>query len=330
MGSAAFLFGNVLSGLTHSTVEIRNMRSFVADKETVSKLAIVTIGLLIIMKVVAGVITGSAGIRADAVHSLIDLAGAVLGLVGIRIAGKPADERHPFGHGKAENIAGVVIGGLIFLAAATITYEAIQRLIYGGTVEALSLGIYLTVVAIILNMLVSRYVLKVSHSTDSAALEATAQDLSADALSSCAVLSGLVLVRLTGLYVLDPIVALFVALLIARTAYRTMKDPLGDLMDARLSEDEEVAVTSCIGEHNHMVVGFHRLRTRKAGSQRHIDLHLVMPKNASVHEAHAACDHLEQDIGNRLVNAHATIHIEPCTVECEACSVSCTLRRRST
>ena len=300
-----------------------------STKENAAKLSIFSISLLIVMKVVASIMTGSIGIRADALHSIIDLSGAVIGYIGIRIAGKPPDERHAFGHGKAENIAGVVIAGLIFVAAGTIVYEAIKRLIAGGTVELVTLGIYITAAAIVINMTVSWYALRVARSTDSLALEATARDMFADVLSSCAVLAGLILVRLTGLNILDPIVALLVAILITRTAYLTMKKSFSGLMDARLPKAEEAEIKSCLREHAGQLVGFHELRTRKAGNQRYIDLHLVMPKTTSVKEAHRVCDHLEQDIKNRLPNISITIHVEPCTIECDQCSVSCSLRKRA-
>lgn len=300
-----------------------------STKENVAKLSIFSISLLIVMKVVASIMTGSIGIRADALHSIIDLSGAVIGYIGIRIAGKPPDERHAFGHGKAENVAGVVIAGLIFVAAGTIVYEAIKRLIAGGTVELVTLGIYITAAAIVINMTVSWYALRVARSTDSIALEATARDMFADVLSSCAVLAGLILVGLTGLNILDPIVALLVAILITRTAYLTMKKSFSGLMDARLPKAEEAEIKSCLREHAGQLVGFHELRTRKAGNQRYIDLHLVMPKTTSVKEAHRVCDHLEQDIKNRLPNISITIHVEPCTIECDQCSVSCSLRKRA-
>jgi len=300
-----------------------------STKENVAKLSIFSISLLIVMKVVASIMTGSIGIRADALHSIIDLSGAVIGYIGIRIAGKPPDERHAFGHGKAENVAGVVIAGLIFIAAGTIVYEAIKRLIAGGTVELVTLGIYITAAAIVINMTVSWYALRVARSTDSLALEATARDMFADVLSSCAVLAGLILVGLTGLNILDPIVALLVAILITRTAYLTMKKSFSGLMDARLPKAEEAEIKSCLREHAGQLVGFHELRTRKAGNQRYIDLHLVMPKTTSVEEAHRMCDHLEQDIKNRLPNISITIHVEPCTIECDQCSVACSLRKRA-
>lgn len=298
-----------------------------STKSGAAKLSIASVSLLILLKVIASILTGSISIRADAVHSVIDLSGAIIGYIGIRISGKPPDEQHAFGHGKVENIASVVIAGLIFIAASTIFYEAIKRLIVGGTVELVTVGIYITATAIVINGATSWYVLRVARSTDSIALDATARDMLADVLSSCAVLAGLILVRLTGLSILDPIVALLVAVLITRTAYLTMRKSFGGLVDVRLPEEEEAEIKSCIMEHYSELVSFHDLRTRKAGSWRYIDLHLVMPKNANVEEAHRMCDHLEQDIETRLQHTNITIHVEPCRIECNQCSVPCSLRK---
>lgn len=295
--------------------------------ETVAKLSIFTISLLIVMKVAASIVTGSIGIRADAIHSTIDLSGAVIGFIAIRVAGRPADDRHPFGHGKAEDIAGTVVAGLIFFAAGTIFYEAIRRLLIGGTVELVALGIYVTAAAIVVNIAVSWWVLRIAKSADSVALEATGRDLLADVLSSCAVLVGLVLVRLTGNSTVDPIVSLLVAFLIARTAYYTMRKSVGGLMDASLPDDEQETIKSIITQHSEQLLGFHELRTRKVGNRRHIYLHLVMPNSASVNEAHAVCDHLEQEIDARLQRTDVAIHVEPCAVECEQCSASCSHRK---
>jgi len=269
--------------------EQRRKRTIPASKEKAAKLGIVSITSLIVMKVVAGILTGSIGIIADAVHSVIDLTGSVVGLIGIRISGKPPDKRHAFGHGKAEDIAGAVIAGLIFVAAAALASEAARRLVVGGRLELVTVGIYVTAAAIVVNVAISWYVSRVGRSTESVALKAVGRDMLADVLSSCAVLIGLVLVRLTGRNIFDPIVSLLVAALIARTAYLTMKEACDGLMDTRLPEAEEETIKSCIMEHGSQVVGFHKLRTRKVGSQRYVELHLVMPKDASVQAAHKRC-----------------------------------------
>lgn len=293
-----------------------------ATKEGAAKLAIVAVSLLIVIKTAASIVTGSIAIRADAIHSVIDLFGVVIGYTAIRIASRPPDEGHPFGHGKAENIAGVVIAAMIFIAAIIIAYQAIVRLIAGGVVELVPLGIYVTAAAIAINLLVSWYALRVARATESIALEATARDLLADVLSSAAVLVGLILVQFTGIAILDPIVALLVAILIGRTAFFTMKKAFGGLMDIRLPQAEEDEIVVIIKKHGDLIAGFHKIRTRKAGSQRHIDFHLVVSRHISVERAHRLCDQLEEEIEKRLSDTSVTIHVEPCDGKCEECATS--------
>ncbi len=292
-----------------------------ATKQNAAKLSIAVVSLLILLKVVAFILTGSVSIRADAIHSTLDLVAVIIAFIGVRISDKPADERHPFGHGKVENISGIVVAGLILVAAGTIVYEAVQRLIDGVALQLIEIGIYVTVAAIVMNILISWYLLRVSRSTDSIALEASARHMVTDVLSSVAVLVGLIVVWLTGLNMFDPIVALVVAILIAKSGYDIVKKSFGGLIDTRLPQAEEDRIASCIMEHGSQIVGFHALRTRKAGSRRFIDLHLVMPRNASVEETHQMCDHLEQDMANRLSYTSVTIHVEPCNEECDQCSI---------
>ena len=293
-----------------------------ATKEGAARLAIIAVSLLIAIKVAASTVTGSIAIRADAIHSVIDLFGVIIGYIAIRIAGRPPDKSHPYGHGKAENIAGVVIAAMIFVAAVIIAYQAVTRLISGGVVALVPLGIYVTAAAIAINLIVSWYSLRVARATESIALEATARDLFADVLSSAAVLVGLILVQFTGIAVLDPIVALLVSVLIGRTALLTMKKSFGGLMDIKLPQAEEDEIVACIGEHGDLIAGFHRIRTRKAGSQRQIDFHLVVSRQLSVEKAHRLCDQLEEEIEKRLSDTSVTIHIEPCDGKCEKCATS--------
>ena len=293
-----------------------------ATKEGAARLAIVAVSLLIVIKTAASIVTGSIAIRADAIHSVIDLFGVIVGYTAIRIASKPPDERHPYGHGKAENIAGVVIAAMIFIGAIAIAYQAIVRLIAGGAVALVPLGIYVTAAAIAINLLVSWYALRIARATESIALEATARDLLADVLSSGVVLVGLILVQFTGIAILDSIVALLVSVLIGRTAFLTMRKSFGGLMDIKLPQAEEDEIVACLKKHGDLIAGFHRIRTRKAGSQRYIDFHLVVSRQLSVERAHQLCDQLEQEIEKRLSDASVTIHVEPCDGNCEQCSTS--------
>ena len=265
---------------------------------------------------------------AQAADSFLDLFAILITFLAIVVAARPADEEHPFGHGKVENIAAIIQAMLIFTAGGLIIYSAVRRIIAGTTIELTEAGIGVMLVSVIVSIFLSRHLLKVSRITDSIALEASARNIAADVYSAAGVLVGLVVIRLTGLNILDPIIALLVALFILKVGYDTLRKSFGGLVDIRLPKVEEAEIKSCIIEHYSEVVNFHKLRTRKAGSQRYIDLHLVMPKNASVDKAHRMCDHLEEDIKNRLHHTSVTIHVEPCSIECDQCQISCSLREK--
>jgi cation diffusion facilitator family transporter len=296
-------------------------------KSRAAAISIASNSLLILIKIVAGIFTGSISLIAEAIHSTMDLAAAIIAFFSVRISDKPADEQHPFGHGKVENISGITEAFLIFVAAGIIIYEAIRRLITGATLEFVEIGLGIMVVSIVVNILVSRYLLKVSRDTDSLALEADARHLTTDIMTMVGVLIGLALVRLTGLSIFDPITAILVALLIIKTAYDITKKSFGGLIDVRLPKAEEQTIVATISEHTSHLAGFHEVRTRKSGSQRFIDFHLMLPKNTSVEEAHKMCDHLEEDLKSKLPNSNVTIHVEPCEVDCGQCNVTdCSLR----
>jgi cation diffusion facilitator family transporter len=184
-------------------------------------------------------------------------------------------------------------------------------------------GIGVMAACIVVDILLSRYLVRVARETDSVALEAYARNITTDIYTMSGVLIGLVVVRLTGLNVLDPVIAIGMALLILRTAYSVLKKSFPQLIDVKLPEDEERIIDSCIKEHMGEIAGYHELRTRKAGSDRLIELHVVMPADTSVEKAHQICDRLEDDIKSRLSNAKVTIHVEPCDKDCDRCPGSC-------
>ena len=287
-----------------------------------AKLMLIVVIGLIVLKVVVAVITGSISILAQAVDSCLDLFAVAITFIAVRIATKPADREHPFGHGKVENIAAVVQAGLMFIAGGLIIYSAVHKIIVGATVELPEAGIGVMLVSMIASIFLSRHLFKVSQAVDSIALQANAHNIATDVYSTAAVLAGLAVVRFTGLNILDPIIAMTVALLILKTGYDVLRKSFGGLVDVKLPEAEESVIRECITEHYREVVSFHQLRTRKVGNQRHIDLHLVLPKDGSVEEAHRMCDHLEQDIKTKLPSTNVTIHVEPCDGKCEQCSIS--------
>jgi len=266
---------------------------------------------LILLKVIAGWISGSISVFAQAADSFLDLFAGLITFFAVRIATKPADENHPFGHGKVEDMAGVVQGILIFIAAGVIVYSSVGRIVDRTPIEMADAGIGVMAISMVASILLSRHLLKVSQATGSVVLEANARNITGDIYSSVAVLVGLLVVRLTGLSILDPIMAIGMAIYIAKIACDTLGKPLLGLVDASLPRSEQELIKSCLAEQGSQIVGFYGLRTRRSGAQRYVDLHLVMPEGISLEEAHRTCVLLEIRIQAKLPRTNVTIHCEP-------------------
>jgi cation diffusion facilitator family transporter len=299
----------------------------VSSRSRAAKLALVVIIGLAVAKVVVGIVTGSISVIAQAADSFLDLFAVVVTFLAVVAASRPPDEEHPFGHGKVEYVAAVVQGLLIFTAGGLIIYSSTRRIIAGEVLEVAEAGIAVMLLSIIASIFLARYLRHVAQATDSMALEANAHNIAADVYSAAGVLVGLTVIRFTGLVVIDPIMAILVSLVMFRSGYSVLRKAYRGLTDVRLPEEELAVVRSAIKEHIGELVDFHALRTRKSGGQRYIDLHLVMPRHISLEEAHRMCDHLEQDIKSKLARASMTIHVEPCSEECEKCPVLPAQRR---
>jgi len=290
------------------------MKAKSRKKQIAAGISVISNLTLVTLKVIVGLITSSVSVLSEAAHSGIDLVASGIAYFSVRRSDLPADQRHAYGHGKIENLSGAVEALLIFVAALFIIYEAVRKLSSGEPIQSLGLGIWVMAFSAAVNLVISLYLLRVAKETDSVALEADAYHLLTDVYTSAGVMVGLLLIRQTGIVLLDPLVALGVALLITKTAYSLTRKSLGPLMDAKLPDDEEELIASIIRDHSSQFVEFHNLRTRKAGSQRHIDLHLVVKGDAHVEEAHQICDHLEAEIRAALPRSMITIHIEPDSV----------------
>jgi cation diffusion facilitator family transporter len=290
-----------------------------------AKLLLGTVLGLFAFKVIVGVVTDSISIWAQAVDSSLDIFAVVVTFLTVGYSSKPADREHPFGHGKAEAIAAGIQAVLLLGASTAIAYSAVQRIINGTTVEYAPAGVAVMLVSLVASLLLSRHLFKVARATGSTALEANANNIRSDVYSTGGVLVGLAVISIwNNLTIIDPILALMVVVLILRATYRVGRMAFHELVDVRLPEEEEKEIRQAITEHfGGEVVGFHKLRTRKAGSQRYIDLHLVMPRQVSIEKAHEMCDHLEKDMKDRLKNTDITIHVEPCDGKCEACRLTC-------
>jgi cation diffusion facilitator family transporter len=281
-------------------------------KARAAYVSIVSNSLLIAFKLTVGLISGSVGIISEALHSGSDLIAAVIAFFSVRQAAKPADRRHRYGHEKVENVSGVVEGALIFGAAIVIIYEAAQKLISGLHIDHLWLAIGVMLVSAGVNIGVSRYLYPIARRTESAALEADAAHLLTDVYTSLGVAGGLALVKITGYTFFDPLLAIAIALVIIRTAVGLMSQSTRVLLDEALPDDELAVIRETVAEHRgELIVGYHQLRARRAGSKRHIDLHITVDDDMGIVDAHDAAMHISADIKRRIPNSEVLVHVEP-------------------
>jgi cation diffusion facilitator family transporter len=281
-------------------------------KTTAAAFSILSNSVLICLKVVAGIITGSIAIISEAAHSSIDLIASILAYFSVRKADEPADESHPYGHAKIENLSAAVEGMLILVGAGVIVFEAGGRLVDPPTVESLGLAIGVIGFSAAANLVVSSYLYRQARLTDSPALEGDAAHLRTDVATSVGVLVALVAVKVTGVEVLDPITALVVAVGIVAAGVRILARSSRVLVDEALPQEELDAVAEAVERHGAAELsGYHKLRARRAGSRRHVDLHVQFVEGTSLRRAHEISHELQGEIARRLRGADVLIHLEP-------------------
>jgi len=267
---------------------------------------------LILLKVIAGTLTGSVAILTEAMHSAIDLVASLVAFFSIRKADEPADASHPYGHEKMENLAAAIEGMLILVGSGVIVFEAIRRLVNGGHVEKLGFGIVVVAVSIVVNIGVSGFLVRRARETDSPALEGDAAHLRTDAATSVAVLIGLILVKTTGAEWVDAAVALAVAVAIVFAGVQLVTRSGRVLVDEALPEAELEEIAGAIrGFGPEGVAGFHKLRARRAGPRRHVDLHVQFRAGTTLEDAHRIAHELQDAIAERIRHADVLIHLEP-------------------
>jgi cation diffusion facilitator family transporter len=303
----------------------QNIEQLNREKTSIARLSIISNLTLVILKLIVGTMIGSVSVISEAIHSGIDLVAAIIAYFSVKTSSQPPDQKHAFGHGKIENISGTVEAILIFIAAGLIIFEAYKKLMGGVEIEDVSLGIAVMLISAVVNFFVSSKLMKTAMKTESIALEADAWHLRTDVLTSLGIFGGLVAIKLTGIAILDPILAILVALFILKAAFELTIKSVKDLMDATLPHEEEKEISDIIAKHANEYVGFHELRTRKSGSDRFIDLHLVMSKKVTVKDSHDLADRIETGIRGRFPRASVMIHVEPCHAgeECLSCKGVC-------
>jgi cation diffusion facilitator family transporter len=296
-------------------------------KQRVAMLSVISNTTLVGLKLLVGLLIGSVSVISEAIHSAVDLMAAVIALFAVRTAGKPEDTRHAYGHGKIENISGTIEALLIFLAAVWIIYEAAHKLLKPQPIEQAGFGVIVMTLSAAANFFVSTRLFRVGNETDSIALKADAWHLRTDVYTSLGVMTGLLLYWAGSFFFphvnfmwLDPAAALIVALLIVKTAYDLTRESVRDLLDTRLSREDELLIDRFVTERQPLAKSYHKLRTRKSGSQRFFEFHLVVDPKMSVRESHDLGDTIVAGVKSRYPDAKVVIHVEPCD---ETCTEDC-------
>lgn len=281
------------------------------NSSKIAFLSVLSNSTVVILKIIVGLFTGSVAIISEAIHSLLDLLASFIAFLSVRISSKPADKEHPYGHGKVENISGTIETLLIFVAGIWIIYECIHKIIAPTPIKLPVLGILVMLFGALINFFVSRIVYRTAKNTNSIAMKSNALHLLTDVYTSLGVALSLLIVHLTGWYILDPIIGILLASYIMMEAFKLMKETFPPLMDARLSMEEEEQIIQIIESFKDEYIEYHDFRTRRSGAEEYIDFHLVVASNESIETVHNLCDRIEEKINTHFHQANILIHLEP-------------------
>lgn len=296
-------------------MNIDNQKKFVAG------LSIFSNSVIIILKLVVGIISGSVSIISEAIHSISDFLASVLTFFSVIKSAEPADKRHPFGHGKYEDMSGFIEGGLIIFAAVFIIYEAVKKIFFGAEAEIdTTLGLYVMGFSVVSNIFVSSVLFKVAKKSRSISLFADAEHLRTDVLSALGVFIGLLLIKFTGLQILDPIIAIIVAVIIFKAGFSISKRTMDNLLDCSLPEEDISSICKILDSFKSKgVINYTNLKARCLGPQKSIEVTLIFPKDMTILECHNICDLVEQELNQNIGNVSASIHLEPEITEIVNC-----------
>ena len=293
-------------------------------KKLAAKLSIISNVILTCLKIVVGVISGSLCVISEAIHSLCDCLASVLTFFSVLKSAKPADEDHPYGHGKYEDLSGFIEGLLIIFASLFIILESTKKIIFGNTMNSDNiLCIIVMGIAVLVNILVSSYLFRVAKQSNSISLYADGEHLRTDVYSSLGVFIGLILIKITKHSILDPIIAILVAVVIYRAGYSITKTSFMRLVDHSLSDEDINKIAQIINScGNSAILNKNSIKTRQVGPSTDIDFTLQFPEDTSICECHKVCDEIEKRIREVYINSSISIHSEPICykVDCKTCS----------
>lgn len=269
--------------------------------------------MTISLKFVAYLLTNSVGLLSDALESCVNLVAAVVALFMLSLAEKPPDEKHEFGHNKAEYFSSAIEGGLIVLAAFSIIWSAVPRILHPQPLENVGIGLLVAIAASLINLIVSTILVKNGKKNNSITLEADGKHLMTDVLTSAGVLVGIGLVKLTGWLILDGIVAVGVAINIIWTGYQLIRRSASGLLDTAFSKYETDKIIQVLDKYNRQNIRFHSMLTRQAGQRKFIYVQLQMPGTWNIHQGHKLAEKIEKDIRMLFPDTRTTVftHFEP-------------------
>ena len=280
-------------------------------KQQTARLSVISNTLLVLVKLIVGITSGAVSIISEAAHSAVDLIAALVAYIAVKKSSKPPDDQHAYGHGKIENLSAAFEAVLIVLAALWIVYESVGKITSPHAPEYLEYGLLVMALSVVVNYWVSDRLYYVAQLTGSHALEADALHLRADIWTSVGVFFGLAIMKVTGSYWLDPVIAIAVAVIVFKAGFNMTMKSIYELTDVSLPLEEEEAIRTIVSSHP-AVIAFHQLRTRRSGSFRLIDMHLVLKKDMHLDKAHAVCDEIEVLIKSEFNPCDVIIHLEPC------------------
>lgn len=284
-------------------------------KKLAAGLSITSNAVIILLKFIVGIISGSISIISEAIHSFSDFLASVLTFFAVSRSSEPADREHPYGHGKYEDMSGFIEGGLIIFAGLFIIYKATKNLIFGYHVETEPfLGICVMGFSVLANFIVSWYLFRIAKASDSVSLFADAEHLRTDIYSSLGVLFGLVLIKITGYSILDPIIAIIVAGVIIKAGLAISKETLNNLLDGSLPEIELNKIENILNN-NKFIKGYKNLKARKSGQYKSIEITIFFEPDMTISQCHEICDDIELKIGEELNFVNVIIHSEPTNAE---------------
>ncbi len=279
-------------------------------KTIAASLTILSNCLLITAKVMAASYCGSVSILSEAIHSGMDLLSALITFFAVRLSVRPADDSYPFGYAKVENVSALLEGILLFAASMIIMKEAVLKIIFPVKAEDTYLALVVMSLSAIVNALLSAYLYKTAKRENSAALAADASHLKADVYTSAGVAIGILLMKVTGMPVFDPIIAIIVSLIITREAWYLSKNALIPLLDAGLSPKDRLKIEEIMERFQGKIINYHDVKTRIAGHETYINLHVTLDKNVTVKESHALGEFIVSELKLAIKNTHVSIHID--------------------